>query len=331
MEKQVSMIDLAHDGVKRQTRKEKFLSNMEDLIPFEQWEAMIEPYYYPKNVKGGRGRPPMGIKKMLRMYLLQVWFTLSDEALEDAIYEIYSFQKFVGIDLMSEKVPDAVTLLQFRHLLEANGLQQKMMAEQAKFLKDSGVTMTKGTIVDATIIHASGSTKNQEKKRDSEAKSTKKGGNWFFGFKAHIGTDTNGIVHSVVTTSGNVADVTVSEQLLHGDEKAVYGDSGFIGMKNHLSTKKKLKCYIVQKKSIIDKIENEERRAKAKEYETKKCKIRAKVEHVFHVIKNIFGYKRAKYKGIAKNDGRLNILFALANIYRLHCQGRSPQLTMQRT
>jgi len=316
----MNLSDLMHSGVKRKTKREVFLEQIEKIVPFALWTKLIEPHYYVKRADG-RGRPPIGIGKMLRMYLLQIWFNLSDELLEDSIYESNSMQRFVGIDLMSESVPDATTLLLFRQMLTENGLQQKMMTELTELLTKNKIMMTKGTIVDATIIQAPSSTKNEKKERDPYMKSVKKGNNWYFGCKAHIGIDKkSGLVHTVVTTPANIHDSAVAPQLTHGKEKEVYGDSGYLGIDKKI---RHAKCRIVKRLSTINKITDETKRAKAKAFETKKCSVRATVEHAFHIIKNIFGFRRIRYRGEAKNDSLFQMLFACVNLYKLARQGRS--------
>lgn len=249
MVKQVSFGELLQAGTKT-TKKQKFLSDMENIVPFKEWEQLIEPYYYVRR-GDGRGRPPVGIERMLRLYLLQVWYNLADEALEDNIYDSLAMQKFAGIDLMSESVPDATTLCLFRQLLEKNKLQQKMMTDLTEALKKSRIIMTKGTIVDATIIQASSSTKNEKKERDPYMKSAKKGNNRYFGMKAHIGVDKkSGLVHTVKTTPANVHGSTVALDLLHGKEKEAYGDSGYLGIDKKENAPKKMKFKIVKEMMI---------------------------------------------------------------------------------
>ena len=314
--------DLMYFECKRKTKREAFLEAMETVVPFEKWTSVIEPFYYADNA-GKRGRPPIGIDKMLRMYLLQVWFNLSDELLEDNIYESNSFQRFVGIDLMSESVPDATTLLKFRHMLTENKLQQQMMAELTALLKQNNILMTQGTLVDATIVQASSSTKNKNKERDPFMKSTQKGKVWHFGGKAHIGTDKNGIVHTVITTPANIHDSTPALDLLHGEEEEVFGDSGYVGMDKKENAPKNVKFQIVKRLSTVNKIQNDQEREIVKLAEKAKCSIRAKVEHAFHIIKNIFGFRRFRYKGHSKNDSLLHMLFASCNLYKLRNTGRS--------
>lgn len=314
MKNQLSFADIEQSAKTRVTKRERFLSDMEAIVPFKKWVCMIEPYY----PKGERGRPVKGIEKMLRMYLLQIWFNLSDEMLEDCIYDSYSMKKFAGIDLMEENVPDAVTLLRFRHILEQNGLQKLIFKDLAKELAVRHYLMKEGTVVDATIISAPSSTKNEDNERDPEMASTKKGNNWYFGCKAHIGVDKeSGLVHTVEVTSANVHDSTPALKLLTGEEKEVYGDSGYLGMEKQEKASENVKYEIVQRKSTTEKIENGLIRALRKAKERQKCSIRAIVEHAFHILKCRFGYRKVRYSGLAKNESHLNMLFACVNLVKL--------------
>jgi len=314
MKNQFSFADIEQSAKTRVTKREKFLSDMEAIVPFKRWVTMIEPYY----PKGERGRPVKGIEKMLRMYLLQIWFNLSDEMLEDCIYDSYSMKKFAGIDLLEENVPDAVTLLRFRHILEKNGLQKRIFNDLSEELAARRYLMKEGTVVDATIIQASSSTKNEDKERDPEMSSVKKGNNWYFGCKAHIGVDKkSGLVHTLEVTSANVHDSTPALKLLTGEETEVYGDSAYLGMNKQENAPKNVKYEIVQKKSTTEKIENGLIRALHKARERQKCSIRAIVEHAFHVLKCKFGYRKVRYFGLAKNESHLNMLFACVNLVKL--------------
>ena len=225
--KQETFTDIEYSFRKKKTRREEFLEIMDEIIPWDEWVGVIEPYY----PKGKRGRPPMGIEKMLRMYLLQIWFNLSDPATEDAIYDSYAMRKFTGIDFMAEAVPDETTLCKFRHLLEANGLNKLFFDAINRVMVKTGHMMKGGTIVDATIINAPSSTKNAEKARDSEMHQTKKGNKWKFGMKCHIGVDAgSGLVHTMTVTAANVHDITQAAALIRADDEVVYGDSGYLGI-----------------------------------------------------------------------------------------------------
>lgn len=314
MKNQLSFSDIEQSAKTRVTKREKFLSDMETIVPFKRWVAMIEPYY----PKGERGRPVKGIEKMLRMYLLQIWFNLSDEMLEDCIYDSYSMKKFAGIDLLEENVPDAVTLLRFRHILDKNGLQKRIFKDLSKELAARNYLMKEGTVVDATIISAPNSTKNEEKERDPEMASTKKGNNWYFGCKAHIGVDKeSGLVHTVEVTSANIHDSVPALQLLTGEEKEVYGDSAYLGIDKQENAPENVKYNIVKRKSSTEKIENGLIRTFHKDREKKKSGIRAIVEHSFQVLKCRFGYRKVRYFGLAKNESHLNMLFACVNLVKL--------------
>ena len=225
--KQETFTDIEYSYRKKKTKREEFLEIMEEIIPWDEWVGVIEPYY----PKGKRGRPPMGIEKMLRMYLLQIWFNLSDPATEDAIYDSYAMRKFTGIDFMTETVPDETTLCKFRHLLETNGLNKLFFDAINRVMVQTGHMMKGGTIVDATIINAPSSTKNAEKKRDPEMHQTKKGNEWKFGMKCHIGVDAgSGLVHTITVTAANEHDITQAAALIREDDEVVYGDAGYLGI-----------------------------------------------------------------------------------------------------
>jgi len=264
---------------------------------------------------------------MLRIYFLQQWYALADEALEDAIYDSQAMRDFVGIDLAVESVPDATTLLRFRHLLEKHALTQRIFEEINAHLAEQGLFMREGTIVDATIVAAAPSTKNKAKQRDPEMKQTKKGNQWFFGMKSHNGVDAvTGLTHSVAATSANVADVTMTSHLVRDDDKRVYGDAGYTGMWSYLDEEKDApdsRCCVAAKRGTIKKMDDSPMKTLLLEFEKTKASIRAKVEHPFHVIKNLFGYRKVRYKGLAKNQAQLFSLFSLANlVLAKRCEGR---------
>jgi IS5 family transposase len=314
MEKQKSFSDIEYSGKKKTTKKEKFLQMMEAMIPWKKWVDIIERHY----PKGEHGRPPMGAEKMLRMYLLQIWFNLSDEGMEDALYDIQPMRQFVGINLMTEAVPDATTLLKFRHMLEKNGIAKKLFDELKGELTRSGKMMKEGTIVDATIFDAPSSIKNEKKERDPEMHQTKKGNQWYFGMKGHIGVDAeSGLVHTVEATPANVHDVAMAPKLLHGEEDYMSGDSGYAGLSERQEMKEShpdVDCRIARRPSTIDKMEDGEEKEKLKAEEHAKASVRAKVEHPFHLVKVTFKYKKVRYRGIEKNLARLYLLFACANL-----------------
>ena len=225
--KQETFTDIEYSCRKKKTKREEFLEIMDEIIPWDEWVDVIKPYY----PEGKRGRPPIGIEKLLRMYLLQIWFTLSDPATEDAIYDSYAMQKFTGIDFMTESVPDETTLCKFRHFLEANGLNKLFFEAINRVMVATGHMMKDGTIVDATIIHALSSTKNADKARDPETHQTKKGNEWKFGMKCHIGVDAgSGLVHTITVTAANEHDIAQTAKLLREDDEVVYGDSGNLGV-----------------------------------------------------------------------------------------------------
>lgn len=316
MNGQTTMTDVEYSQRKRITRREAFLKQMDQLIPWEKWINVIRPYY----PKGKRGRPPRGIEIMLRMYLIQIWFNLSDEMVEDSIYDSYALRSFVGINFLEEQVPDATTLLKFRHLLEEHQLGEKMFEEIQKLLEAKGLLMHGGTIVDASIVNAPSSTKNASGERDPEMHQTKKGNQWYFGMKMHIGVDAgSGYVHSLKATAANVHDIVMAHELIRKDDEVVYGDSGYLGLAKrpeivkdeHLS---QVEYRIAERASSSRKIPEGYARKVAKEREYRKASIRSKVEHVFNVVKRIFGFRKVVYRGLAKNLNHCYMLFASANL-----------------
>ncbi len=321
--KQETFTDIEYSCRKKKTKREEFLEIMEEIIPWEEWEGIIKPYY----PTGKRGRPPMGIEKMLRMYLLQTWFNLSDPATEDAIYDSYAMRKFTGIDFMSESVPDETTLCKFRHLLEAHGLNKLFFEAINRLMDKNGLIMKGGTIVDATIINAPSSTKNAEKARDPEMHQTKKGNEWHFGMKCHIGVDAgSGLVHTMTVTAANAHDITQASELIRDDDEVVYGDSGYIGIQKrseitddeHLSSiDYRMNRRPSQLQNVSDNALDWDRYM-----EGRKSSVRCKVEHVFRIIKCQFGYKKTVYRGLKKNENRLYAMLASANLYLLATAGR---------
>lgn len=314
MEKQGSFSDIEYGGKKKTTRREKFLQMMEAMVPWAKWVRIIEDVY----PKGERGRPPMGAEKMLRMYLLQIWFNLSDELIEDSLYDSQSMRQFAGINLLTEVVPDATTLLKFRHLLEERGIAKKLFDELKSDLINSGKMMKEGTIVDATIFDAPSSTKNEKKERDPDMHQTKKGNQWYFGMKGHVGVDAeSGLVHTLETTPANVHDIMVAEKLLHGQEKVVRGDSGYIGLAKRPEMETQhpdVDCQIARRPGTVSRMAESREKDMAQEEEHAKASIRAKAEHPFHIVKVTFKYRKVRYRGIPKNLARLYLLFACANL-----------------
>jgi IS5 family transposase len=296
---------------KKTTRREKFLADMERVVPWQRLIAVIEPLY-PSS--GRVGRQPVGVAKMLRMYLLQQWYGLADEALEDAIYDSQALREFVGIDLPLESVPDATTLLKFRRLLLDNDLTKALFEEINAHLAQQGLLMRAGTIVDATIIAAPSSTKNASGQRDPEMHQAKKGNQWHHGMKAHIGVDAeSGLVHSLVSTAANVNDVTQAGALLHGQEADAFGDAGYRGVDKREEAQGP-QWHIAMQPGKRKHLSDSALGQMLEQVEKIKASIRAKVEHPFHVIKNLFRHKKTRYRGLAKNHAQLFSLFGLANL-----------------
>lgn len=321
--KQQTFSDIEYSQRKRITRREEFLNVMEDIIPWDEWVALIRPYY----PTGERGRRPKGIEKMLRMYLLQNWFNLSDELTEDAIYDSYAMRTFVGIDFMKEQAPDATTLLHFRHMIEESKLAEKMFAAINRVLEQCGRIMRGGTIVDATIISAPKSTKNASGKRDPEMHQTKKGNEWRFGMKCHVGVDAgSGYIHSLTATAANEHDITQAHELLREDDEVMYGDSAYLGMKKREEIqsdphKSQMEYRVNRRPGKIKELKNLYAQAFEQFLERRKSSVRSKVEYVFYVIKRLFGYSKTAYRGIAKNLNRLYMLAGLANLYMCQISG----------
>ena len=305
---------------KKTTRREKFLADMQRVVPWARLLAAVEPNY-PSS--GRRGRPPVGLERMLRMYFVQQWYGLADEALEDAVYDSQALRDFIGIDLSCESVPDATTLLKFRHLLQKHDLTRILFEQINAHLAEQGLLMRAGTIVDATILAAPSSTKNKKGERDPEMHQTQKGNQWHFGMKAHIGVDADsGLVHTVIGTSGNVADVTEGNSLLHGEETDAFGDAGYQGAHKRPDARKDVTWHVAMrpgKRKELDK-ENNPIDALIDQVEKIKASIRAKVEHPFRVIKRQFGYTKVRYRGLKKNTLQLKTLFALSNLWMVRHQ-----------
>ena len=295
----------------RATRKAEFLARMEALVPWAELCALIEPYY----PKAGNGRPPVGLERMLRMYLVANWFNLADEACEDALYDIPAFLDFCRIDLGRERVPDATTLLNFRHLLEQHQLGVALFAKVGELLQANGMKLSGGTIVDATLIAAPPSTKNRDKARDPEMHQTKKGNEWHFGMKLHIGVDSQtGLAHSASVTAANVHDSQELPNLLHGGETRLYGDSAYRGAKQ----REQLKGIAPNARDFTNKRAHRHRPLTDADRQTnrRKSSIRAKVEHPFLTLKRIWGFAKTRYRGLAKNANRAFAMLAMINIAR---------------
>ncbi len=296
----------------KKTRKRESLEEMEQVVPWAALVQVVEPYY----PKARTGRPPFGIETMLRVHYLQQWFALSDPATEEALHDMAVFREFAGLDAPTQRLPDETTILRFRHLLEKHDLAADMLCVVNDILQAKGLMMKKGTMVDATLIAAPSSTKNREGERDPEMKQTKKGNQWYFGMKAHIGVDAgSGLVHSVVGTAANVNDVTQAGALLHGDEEAAFGDAGYQGVHKrpeaagpawHVAMRpglrRKLNPFIAPHFDALVR-------------EQCKASVRAKVEHPFRVLKRQFSYAKVRYRGLAKNTAQIVTLFALSNLW----------------
>ncbi len=324
---QISFALAEYEGKKRITRREIFLGKMEQVVPWGRLKEVIEPHY-PKS--GKRGRPPIGLERMLRMYFVQQWYGLADEAVEDAVYDSHALRNFLGIDLGRTGVPDATTLMGFRHLLEAHDLTKAMLVEINAMLIERGLLMTQGTLVDATLIAAPSSTKNKARVRDPDMHQTKKGNQWYFGMKAHIGVDKDsGLVHTVKTTSANVSDISQTAALLHGQESNVWADAGYVGVDKPEDVQEALAAneqtvqwHVAKRRKSVEKLQDGWQKSLAQAYEKLKAQVRAYVEHPFHIVKNIFKHKKTRYKGLAKNDAQLNMLFALSNLYMVRAELR---------
>jgi IS5 family transposase len=313
MTKQASFSELEYAAKKKLTRRDRFLAEIEAVTPWAELERTVAPFY-PSS--GGRGRPPIGLSRMLRMYVAQQCFGLSDEGIEDALYDSQAIRRFVGIDLSRESAPDATTLLNFRHLLESHQLTESIFNAINGHLAEKGLLLREGTIVDATLIAAPPSTKNKAGQRDPEMHQSKKGKQWYFGMKAHIGVDAqSGLVHTVIGTAGNVSDVTQAQALLHGDETDAFGDAGYQGVEKraenlelpvnwHIAMRPGKRKFLpgTVLGDLLERIEHA------------KASIRAKVEHPFHVVKNLFGHRKTRYRGLAKNTAQLFSLFGLSNL-----------------
>ena len=297
-----------YEQYRKPTRRDEFLKTMEAIVPWASLCEVIEPHY----PKAGNGRPPIGLERMLRIHFIQHWFNLADLACEEALYDSASLRRFVGIDLGREPVPDATTVLKFRRLLNDNKLGEALFGKVGQELQARGFKVSTGTIVDATIIGAPSSTKNADKARDPEMHQTRKGQQWYFGMKLHIGVDSQtGLTHSAVVTAANVHDKHPLPDLLHGQERRVYGDSAYASQKALIEGKApKAKDFTSQRtrcKGVVD----EALKAKNRN----KSRIRSRVEHVFGVVKRLWGFAKVRYRGLAKNATRAFTALALANIY----------------
>jgi IS5 family transposase len=316
MENQPGFSELEYAGKRKQTRREKFLASMEEVVPWGELLAALKPHY----PDGKRGRPPIGLERMLRLYFLQQWYGLADEALEDAVYDSHAMRNFLGINLATDPVPDATTLLKFRHLLEEKDLCAAIFETINAHLEERGLLMREGTLVDATIINAPSSTKNKDRKRDPEMHQTKKGNQWYFGMKAHIGADRHsGMVHTVISTAANVSDISQTADLLHGSEDQVHADAGYVGVEKREEIKDgdptgRINWQIAQRRGPIRKMEEGPEKDRVLASEKAKASVRAFVEHPFHILKNLFRHRKTRYRGLAKNHHQLQVIFGLGNL-----------------
>jgi transposase, IS5 family len=309
---QPSFADVEYGNRRRTTRRDEFLAMMSEVIPWDEWTALIVPFY---PTTGRRGRQPVPVETMLRMYLLQVWFSLSDEGTEDAIYDSYAFRTFMGLDFTTAQVPDATTLLHFRHLIEAHDLGAAFLDAQTRFFEANGWIMRGGSVIDATIIAAPSSTKNAAGQRDPEMHQTQKGNQWFFGMKAHTGVDAGtGYVHRVTATAANVADITEAGKLMRSDDEVGYADSGYQGVAKRAEITGDPNLSKIQWRVAARKSKLKQMPVHDQQLESRKASVRAKVEHPYLIVKRDFKFTKTRYRGIAKNLNHLNVLFTSANL-----------------
>lgn len=306
---QLSFPDAEYAGKRKQTRREKFLAEMDKVVSWNALLALIEPLY----PKAGNGRRPYVLETMLRVHLLQNWYGYSDPAMENALYEVAPLRRFAGLSLTRGSTPDETTILNFRRLLETHNLAPEILATVNRHLSNKGLLLREGAIVDATTIHAPPSTKNKDHARDPEMHQTKKGNQWYLGMKAHIGVDAeSGLVHTVTTAEANVAEVVEVDKLLHRKEETVYADAGYTGAEKR-APKRGRKWHIAIRRHLVKKLPEGELKDPRRELECLKAAVRLKVEHPFRVIKCQFGYQKVRFKGLLKNTAQIEMLFALAN------------------
>lgn len=306
--KQTTFASAAWEKKGKVTRRERFLGEMDQVVPWAPIVALIEPYY----PKAGNGTQPMPLERMLRIHCMQQWFNLSDPAMEDALYDSEAMRRFAGIELVEDAVPDETTILRFRHLLERHGLSERIFGLVRGLLEEKRLLLKSGTIVDATIIDAPPSTKNEAKARDPEMKQGKKNAReWRFGMKAHVGTDRQGLVHTLVTTNAGAADISQLPQLLHGEERELYGDQAYWSEVHRVAAKEHGVRYRVNRRAPPGRTLTEYQR----QLNRLRSATRARGEHAFRVVKQLWGYGKVRYRGLAKNTARLFTMFALANLY----------------
>jgi len=313
--KQLGFGDYEQSTAKKRTKRELFLAEMEMVVPWKALIDLIEPHYPKTSSKGGR--PAYPLATMLRIHLMEQWYSLSDPAMEDALIEVPTMRRFAGIDMISDRIPDETTILAFRHLLERHNLGEQIFETVRAHLKANGMAMKQGTIIDATLIAAPSSTKNEMRERDPEMHQTKKGNQWYFGMKVHIGVDKDsGLIHSVETTAANVHDLTPAADLLHGEETVVYADAGYQGIEKRPEMKGRGIGFRVamrpgKRRALLDTPEGRLDDL----VETAKAHIRAKGEHPFRVIKRQFGFQKTLLRGMLKNRCKVNVLAALTNLF----------------
>jgi IS5 family transposase len=305
--KQTTFASMAWAAKGKKTRRERFLAEMDAVIPWGKLQALIEPHY----PKAGGGRPPLPMERMLRIYFMQQWFNLSDPQAEDSLYDSESMRRFAGVELAEDTIPDETSILRFRHLLEEHKLTQAIFIEVRGLLEDKGLLLKSGTIVDATIIAAPTSTKNADAKRDPEMHQTKKGKDWHFGMKVHVGTTKQGLVHSLVTGPANEGDITRLDDLLHGRENELYGDQAYWSEDHRQQCGHAGIRYRVNRRGHATRPLTAHQRL----INRSRSRCRARGEHAFHVVKRLWGFAKVRYRGLAKNTARTFAMFALANLY----------------
>jgi len=316
--KQQSFSSLEQAHKKKRTKREVFLGEMQAVVPWARLETLIAPHY----TRPRKGRPQMPLSVMLRIYFLQQWYGLSDPGAEEALYDIHSMRDFVGLELGHDAIPDETTILNFRHLLEAHNLTEALFGAVSGYLEERSLLVRGGTIMDATLIAASPSTKNKSGKRDPDMSQTKKGNQWYFGMKAHIGVDAkSGLVHTIKTTTAKVHDARITDDLIRPDDAVVFGDKGYVSDKRKRAARKKGILWAVKDKRKRGRVLSSSQKKRNKKHGG----IRAKVEHIFRIVKCQFGYRKARYRGLAKNAAQMFSLMALANLYhaRRKLQGES--------
>jgi len=315
--KQTTFASAAWDRKGKVTRRERFLAEMDGVIPWAAILGLIEPHY----PQAGNGTQPMPMERMLRIYFMQQWFNLSDPAAEDSLYDSESMRRFAGIELMDDAVPDESTILRFRHLLEQHRLTEQIFGLVRGLLEQKRLLLKSGTIVDATIIEAPPSTKNEAKARDPEMRQTRKGKDWHFGMKAHVGTDLNGLVHSLVTTDAAQSDIGQLPKLLHGEERELYGDQAYwSALHRHAARQRGIRYRVNRRPNPTRPLTEYQRQLNRLRSAT-----RARGEHAFHVVKRLWGFSKVRYRGLAKNTARLFTMFALANLYLVRRRLMPPQ------